>query len=466
MTQLTRKNSKKILDDMDWKEEVAQLLATKQNGGQKVNMSPHDIRMNAQLIGEALSTQVSSFWSRAKESASGPIRVMDMFSGCGGMSTGFRTANGIGPIFDIRGAVDIDPVANKSYAANHGVEPLCVDLRQLARSPKKLQEFLARTGFGDGLANVLIGCAPCQGFSSHRNDEGESDPRNSLFVDFARIAAKIKPDAVIVENVPEILTDRYWPFVAHARQILEKAGYYVHVNVHNMAEFGVPQERFRALMLAMKQPFSAPEGFLSRPEFLTVRDAISDLPPVKPGIKLQEDPMHFSAGHRQSTIDTIREVPKNGGNRPDHVGPACLRRAKERSGKAVYEDVYGRLHWDKPAITITASARNPASGRFVHPEQDRGLTVREAALLQGFPRDYDIVGNFDERFRQIGNAVPPSFSAYLAMHVVGELLAEHLPANKFDKGIVAPVGSSFSRMIPGLKHNKHQDHTVHAEQSN
>jgi DNA (cytosine-5)-methyltransferase 1 len=456
MAQLTRQKVKKSLDDMNWKQDVAQLLATKR---QRVGLAEENLsnaRVNAQLAGEKLSTSVTDYWSRAKAAKPGPIRVMDMFSGCGGMSTGFRAANGIGPIFDIRGAVDIDPVANMSYAANHGVDPLCEDLGKLARSPKKLQEFLARTGFGEGDANVLIGCAPCQGFSSHRNDQGENDPRNSLFVDFARIAAKILPDAIVVENVPEILTERYWPFVQHARQILEKAGYYVHVNVHNMAEFGVPQERFRALMLAMKKPFVVPEGFLLRPDFLTVRDAISELPPVGAGVRHPADAMHFSAGHKQSTIDTIRAVPKNGGNRPEHVGPACLRRAKERNGKAIYEDVYGRLHWDKPAITITAYARNPASGRFVHPEQDRGLTVREAALLQGFPMGYDILGNLDERFRQIGNAVPPAFSAYLAMHVVGELLATPLPASSFDKGIVSPVGSSFSRMIPGLKSKKSQ----------
>jgi DNA (cytosine-5)-methyltransferase 1 len=451
MAQLTRQNVKKSLDSMNWKQDVAQLLATKRQRRGLPKGSVSNARVNAHLAGEKLSTSVTDYWARAKAAKPGPIRVMDMFSGCGGMSTGFRAANGIGPIFDIRGAVDIDPVANRSYAANHGVDPLCEDLGQLARSPKKLQEFLARTGFGEGDANVLIGCAPCQGFSSHRNDQGENDPRNSLFVDFARIAAKIQPDAVVVENVPEILTERYWPFVQRARQILEKAGYYVHVNVHNMAEFGVPQERFRALMLAMKKPFVVPEGFLSRPGFLTVRDAISELPPVGAGVRHPTDPMHFSAGHKQSTIDTIRAVPKNGGNRPEHVGPACLRRAKARNGKAIYEDVYGRLHWDKPAITITAYARNPASGRFVHPEQDRGLTVREAALLQGFPMGYDILGNLDERFRQIGNAVPPAFSAYLAMHVVGELLATPVPASDFDKGIVSPVGSSFSRMIPGLK---------------
>ena len=109
-------------------------------------------------------------------------------------------------------------------------------------------------------------------------------------------------------------------------------------------------------------------------------DAIGHLPRVAAGERSPGDAMHFSAGHRASTLEVIRAVPKDGGNRPPNVGPACLRRAHERQGKAVYEDVYGRLRWDRPAITITAYARNPASGRFVHPEQDRGLTAREAAL--------------------------------------------------------------------------------------
>lgn len=456
MEQLAEQTRKKKLKERTWTHEVSGLLADIHppliEGGRV-----GDARTQARLAGKTVATQISEYWRKARSEAPGPIMLLDMFSGCGGMSTGFRAANALGPIFDIRGAVDIDPVANQSYATNHGVEPLCEDLAALARSPKKLNVFLARTGFGSAQANVLIGCAPCQGFSSHRNVEGESDTRNSLFVDFARIASKIGPDAIVVENVPELLTERYWPYVAKARQILEKAGYYVHVNVHNMAEFGVPQERFRALMLAMKRPFEAPRGFLSRTEFLTVRNAISDLPPVGAGQKIPSDAMHFSAGHKQSTIETIQAVPKDGGNRPDHVGPACLQRAKQKSGKAAYEDVYGRLAWDKPAITITAYARNPASGRFVHPEQDRGLTVREAALLQSFPRDYVIGGGLDERFRQIGNAVPPAFSAFLAMHIVGELIGQPLSPEKFDKGIVAPVGASFSRMIPSLKNKKKKE---------
>lgn len=385
-----------------------------------------------------------------------------MFSGCGGMSTGFRAVNSFGSFFSIQGAIDIDPVANRSYEINHNVVPQCENLADLAHNSDKLKSFLGQSGFDTSNKTVLIGCAPCQGFSSHRNNAGENDVRNSLFIDFAHIACQISPDVVIVENVPELLTKRYWPYLSKARQLLESCGYYVHVNIHNMAEFGVPQERFRALLLAMRHPFVPPSGFLNRSEFLTVRKAIGSLPPVTSGEKHPDDLMHFSASHKQSTIETIRAVPKDGGNCPEHAGPASHQRARQQKGKAVYEDVYGRLAWDKPAITITAHARNPASGRFVHPEQDRGLTVREAALLQGFPSDYEISGNLDERFRQIGNAVPPVFAAFLAMHVIGELAGPNLTPSEFDKGLTESVGISFSRMIPSLK-SKKLDSTVLAK---
>jgi DNA (cytosine-5)-methyltransferase 1 len=189
-----------------------------------------------------------------------------------------------------------------------------------------------------------------------------------------------------------------------------------------------------------------------RARFNTVRKSIGQLPAVRAGENCPVDQMHYSAGHIPSTLATIRAVPKDGGNRPPDVGPDCPRRGKDRQGKAMYEDVYGRPFWDRPAITITAYARNPASGRFLHPEQDRALSVREAALLQGFPPDYWFSGSLDQRFRQIGNAVPPTFASYLACHIVGELLShEDNAGGASAQGIARPVGESFSRMIPALK---------------
>src|SRR5208282_1819190 len=122
--------------------------------------------------------------------------------------------------------------------------------------------------------------APCQGFSSHRNASGEKDDRNSLFLDFARVATVLHPDAIVVENVPELFTSKYWHYVANARRILKQHGYHVHLSVHNMAEFGVPQERFRALLLALRKPFNPMRGFLGQSQFLSVRSAIGHLPRI------------------------------------------------------------------------------------------------------------------------------------------------------------------------------------------
>lgn len=398
----------------------------------------------------SVALSVDANWRKRRGAEDGPIDVIDMFSGCGGMSAGFASINGVVPTFRLAAAFDIDAVANRTYELNLGVRPFTTDISMLARRPKVLDQMISSVRRDKARPLVLIGCAPCQGFSSHRNDEGAADPRNSLFVDFARIAARLLPSAVVVENVPELLTGRYWPFVVKARTILERAGYFVHVGVHNMAEFGVPQERFRALMLAMPTKFTAPAGFLKRDAFRTVRDAIGHLPPVRAGERHPLDPMHLSAGHKESTLATIRAVPPDGGSRPEDVGPECLRRAKAKNGRAAYEDVYGRLFWDRPAITITAYARNPASGRYVHPTQHRGLSIREAALLQSFPGEYAFSGTLDESFRQVGNAVPPAFAAFLAAHVVDQMTSPKSPGT-FDAGITAPVGASFSRLIPSLK---------------
>jgi DNA (cytosine-5)-methyltransferase 1 len=378
------------------------------------------------------------------------IDVIDMFSGAGGMSTGFRAVNALTPAYRLAMAVDIDEDANTTYELNLGLRPRALDVGALAKDKRKLKQLVQSVRSSPTAPLVLIGCAPCQGFSSHRNEAGSGDERNTLFESFAKVAATIQPDAVVIENVPEILSDRYWPMVVSARKILAEAGYHTIVAVHDMAEFGVPQNRYRAVMIGMKHKFSMPRGFLARDAYRTVRDAIGGLAPIRPGAIQSSDPMHFTASHRASTIETIKAVPIDGGNRPYDAGPDCLRRAEERRGRAVYEDVYGRLWWNKPAITITAHARNPASGRYVHPEQHRGLSVREAALLQSFPAGYAFEGAFDSRFRQIGNAVPPAFSAYLAAHLAGEIYRKGRGVEP-QADIIAPVGPSFSRLIPALK---------------
>lgn len=392
--------------------------------------------------------EIDSLWDAAR-GVSGPIDVIDMFSGCGGMSAGFQAVNALFPAFRLAMSMDIDPVANSTYEANLGLTPLQVDVAKLAADPEFARKLIGERRRSKKSPLVMIGCAPCQGFSSHRNAAGENDIRNSLFVSFARVATAVMPDLVICENVPELLTDRHWPYVETAADVLSKAGYIVKVDVHDMAAFGVPQQRFRAVVIAMRKPFSLPSPLLDRPSYRTVRDAIGGLPKLDAGAHDRDDPMHFTVRHKASTVETIRQVPKNGGKLPEGVGPECLWRAAAKRGRAVYEDVYGRLWWDRPAITITAHARNPASGRYVHPDQDRGLSVREAALLQSFPKGFTFKGSLDACFRQIGNAVPPAFSASLAIHLLGELVLDRACDSR--DGITKPVGPSFSRLIPAIK---------------
>jgi DNA (cytosine-5)-methyltransferase 1 len=379
-----------------------------------------------------------------------PFQVVDFFCGCGGMSLGFAALSELYPFFRIVGGCDIDADATRTYERNFKAPAVQIDVRTLDENNDALAAFVDQLdGYNANQPLVAIGCAPCQGFTSHRKKNWDKrDGRNTLVGTFASVAVQLKPACVIMENVPEMLGRRYWNHFEEAKNILESEGYVVRQAIYNAAAFGVPQERFRAIVVAMKHDFLLPEPIIGPEEFKTVRDAIEDLPQVEPGEAAPTDAMHRSARHRKSTIQTIRAVPENGGSRPPGVGPQCLDRIKG------FSDVYGRLYWDRPSITITHYARNPASGRFVHPSQHRGLTMREAALLQSFPLGFEFTGSFDSVFKQIGEAVPPKLACGVAANTLMELVAP--PPNEAEyegavRSVTAPVSSSYSSVIAGLK---------------
>jgi DNA (cytosine-5)-methyltransferase 1 len=254
-----------------------------------------------------------------------------------------------------------------------------------------------------------------------------------------------------MENVPEMLAKKHWAHFEEWQSKLRNAGYNIKVAIHNLAEFGVPQERFRTLVIAAKwKHFAMPRGFLTYSEFRTVKEAIAHLPPLEAGGADTLDPMHITSKHRSSTVDLIRLIPKDGGSRkslPRGIGPTCW------EGVDGFRDVYGRLWWDRPAVAITARCRTPSCGRFVHPEQDRGLSVREAGLLQGFPEDAFFVGPFDDKFKQIGNAVSPQFAQFIAEHLANEWLADHDDPTRdaSEKILELPLTKSFSSAIAHIK---------------
>lgn len=352
-------------------------------------------------------------WKPKKTKTEGAIDVLDYFSGCGGMSLGFAVISQNSNLFNIIGGIDINEIALKSFEKNYKAKTLRKDIREIYL---KGEQQLIKDYFGIKERRkkplVIIGCAPCQGFSAHRKKNWhKEDERNTLIGAFTEVVVSFEPDYIVMENVPEILGEKYWQHYQEAREILEGKGYNIKQAIFNSASFGVPQARYRAVIIASKNNFSLPPELLLPNEFATVKDAIGDLPKINPGEVSKNDFYHRCASHKKSTIETISKVPKNGGSRPKGIGPKCLDKV---SG---FYDVYGRLSWEKPSITITQYSRNPASGRFTHPVQNRGLTIREAARIQSFPDGFEFEGNLDECFKQIGEAVPPLLSLAIATQI-------------------------------------------------
>ena len=382
-----------------------------------------------------------------------PIQIIDFFSGAGGTSLGFAAINKVYPIFRFLGGCDINAISASTYGKNYGTPILSRDILEISCTTEAIHAFLQEIHFDETLPTILIGCAPCQGFTSHRKKywKDEDDNRNNLVIAFSRIVSVINPVAFIMENVPEFLSNKYWRYFSKARTAFIKAGYIVKQNIYNAAEFGVPQERFRSVIIGMKKNFLLPKGILIPEQYKTVRMAIGDLPPVGAGETDPDDWMHKAVAHKQTTLDIIRQVPHNGGNLPEGVGPECLRRING------FSDVYGRLYWDRPSITITHYARNPASGRYTHPVQDRGLTARETARLQSFPDGFVFNGKSDDIYRQIGEAVPPLLSCGIATDIFIELMScepSQAEINDGVKAIKIPVSNSFSSVIAGIKNTR------------
>jgi DNA (cytosine-5)-methyltransferase 1 len=330
-----------------------------------------------------------------------------------------------------------------------------IDIRELAANRASLDSLVARLNLAAYDKVVLIGCAPCQGFAAHRKSYEDTYSRRYLFPIFCEVAGIISPDALFMENVPDLFSRRHWRYYREGKTLLTEKGYVLRSQIHNLATFGLPQERFRAIMVAFRHPFLMPKPLFSPEDFRTVRQAIGHLPPLQSGEQSKLDAMHWVSNHRPSTLDILARVPKDGGNRPVGVGPKCLDKARQAHGG--YTDVYGRIAWDRPSVTLTAKCRTPSAGRFAHPDQDRGLSIREAALIQGFPPDFVFEGGFDSRYTQIGNAVPPLVARVVAEHMLkilrGGIDLRAVNATP-EHDIVAPVGHGFAVKINGIKRSR------------
>lgn len=344
--------------------------------------------------------------------------VIDLFSGCGGSSLGFADEG-----FELRAAVDIDPWACETYAKNMGLKPIVGDLCGIAG-----RTILKEAGLDVGETDVLIGCPPCQGFTRMRRRFLEDDdPRNRLVFIFAERVAEIRPKVVLFENVPGILQTREGWYFEVLLKALERNGYprsLMAWGVLNAADYGVPQRRMRFILMAVRGDLGVKAELPPRTHapphiardlglrpWVTVREAIGTLPPLNAGEKDRSIPNHEAPMHSKRILKLISAIPKNGGTIRDLPRDFWLRCHLRHEG---YKDVYGRLRWDDVANTITSGCTNASKGRFIHPEQDRALTPREAARLQGFPDSFVFYGPLTAVARQIGNAMPPPLARAIA----------------------------------------------------
>ncbi|MBX3217142.1 MAG: DNA cytosine methyltransferase [Labilithrix sp.] len=314
--------------------------------------------------------------------------------------------------FDVVGAVEIDDLAARTYRLNHPA------VRMWHEDIRNVRGVVVRRELGlkKGELDLLAGCPPCQGFSRLRTLNGRSarDPRNDLVFEFLRFVDELRPKAVLMENVPGLARDRR---LTQFIEGLNALGYHCNHDVLDAARYAVPQRRARLIVLCGRRdsiPFS-PEARVKR----TVRDAIKGLPRAG----RSGDPAHDVVEQRSARIsDMIRHVPKNGGSRKDL--PTAYRLECHARCDGFY-DVYGRMRWDDVAPTITSGFVNPSKGRFLHPHANRTITVREAALLQTFPRDYLFpmeAGKYPVA-AMIGNAIPPEFIRRQALRVRRYLLS-------------------------------------------
>jgi DNA (cytosine-5)-methyltransferase 1 len=334
------------------------------------------------------------------------LRLIDLFAGCGGMTRGFADSGSFLPTF----AVEWDTDATETYGLNFDPDHC------FAGPIQEVREFAE--------ADVLVGGPPCQGFSP-LNMRGVGMERRSLWREYLRALREAKPEAFVMENVPELLRSQEYASFARAAKRL---GYRVEGRTLNAADYGVPQTRKRAIVLGTRAgdppwpvrthypPGRVPSGCQPWRNF---RDAVEGLPLVP-----NERNWHRSRNPRPTSLERYRTIPNEGEGRfhlaerrPD-ITPACWLRKKSGS-----TDVFGRLWWNRPAFTIRTEFYKPEKGRYLHPSEHRPITVREAARCMSFSDDF--VFPEDQPMtavaKQIGNAVPPLLARSLA-----EALARHL----------------------------------------
>lgn len=343
------------------------------------------------------------------------IGIVDLFCGIGGLTHGFIREG-----FNVIAGIDIDETCKYAFERNNASKFISKSVTDISSSDLD-------TLFGDSKIKILIGCAPCQPFSSYtfKNSEDKDTEKWKLLYEFQRLILESKPDIVSMENVSQLINFKKAPVFDDFIGTLKEEGYNIHFEIVSCPEYGVPQNRRRLVLLASKlgEIKLIPKTH-NKKNFVTVRDAIGHLPPIEDGEFYIGDRLHFA--RKLTPINKLRiQSTPYGGSWKDWPENLILKCHKKKSGKS-YSSVYGRMVWEKPSPTMTTHCLGYGNGRFGHPIQDRGISLKEASILQSFPENYIF---FDEGTefstvtlaRQIGNAVPVRLG-----EVIARSIKEHL----------------------------------------
>lgn len=340
------------------------------------------------------------------------IVAVDLFCGVGGLTHGLIKSG-----VSVRLGVDLDPACRFPMEENNESKFLEADVGSLLPSD-------VQTAFGDAQITLLAGCAPCQPFSSYAHSAKRDAPHGDweLLRSFSKLVLAVRPTLVTMENVPPLLKQQIFKdFVADLRD----ADYDLDFRVVDGREIGLPQRRQRLVLVAsLLGPIVIPDA---ESPLSTVRDTIATLPPLSAGSSDPDDPLHAAASLSELNLARMRHSKPGGTWRdwPRELVSAC----HARPTGSTYPSVYGRMEWDAPAPTMTTQCYGFGNGRFGHPEQDRAISLREAAMIQSFPKDYAFIPpgatiNFNTLGRLIGNAVPVLLGEF-----IGDILVEHVRAH-------------------------------------
>lgn len=346
------------------------------------------------------------------------LKAVDFFCGGGGMSYGLQKSG-----INVIAGIDYEISCKETYESNiQGAKFIHADIFTLQE--KELETLIGITRSDNDL--ILIGCSPCQYWSVIRTSKEKSEKSKSLLSEFQRFVEYFIPGYVVVENVPGIFSRRKESGLDTFIEKLESLGYTVYYGIHNTQYYNVPQSRKRFTLIANRVTQNKLEPIKSETKPMTVRDVLGEkngFDKINAGHQDNTDYMHSCAGLSDINLRRIRLIPKDGGNRLAFAGYPDLQLKCFVNKDHCFKDTFGRLWWDQPSPTITTKFFSISNGRFVHPEEDRALSLREGATLQSFPKTYIFkASSRDKIARLIGNAVPPRYAEQIGLAIINNYL--------------------------------------------